>query len=299
MSGSRGVAVARGLSLFGLSLFAAACGGGRSPQSDGGSNAGTTGTAGASGTTGVAGTTGTTGTGGIAGTTGTGGIAGTTGSAGTTGVGGSAMDASSDDTAEPFDASSTCPQPFQRPGAEWTFGFQPAITSPITFTAVVSEVGADHLVLAGDGGASVTFRWAGPSLASEFSVSETVSCEKTADAWHVVKGTRRTARMHVEISNTGIYTSVAIPGGGSYTLEPECADVSAPTCPGGSPVVHTYYRVLAALGGDTATIPMRATVALGAAQITNVFHDEGSGGGLGQCHIDFSNVGLLSILGPP
>ena len=82
-------------------------------------------------------------------------------------------------------------------------------------------------------------------------------------------------------------------------LEPECAVVSASHCAGASPVVQLYYRVLASMAGDSVDIPMQATASLGAWQLTNIFHENGSGGASGLCHIDFTNVGLMSALGPP
>jgi len=97
-----------------------------------------------------------------------------------------------------------------------------------------------------------------------------------------------------------ITTSGAIPAGGSFMLEPDCATVSSSVCASASdPEVHTYYRVIASLGADSVTIPMQSTATLGALQITNVFQDQGRGGSAGLCHIDFSNVGLISVLGPP
>jgi hypothetical protein len=181
----------------------------------------------------------------------------------------------------------------------WTFGFQPLLDVG-SFSAVVTEVAADHLVLERATGESVTFRWAGPSLAGEFSVAENVSCSKTAQAWHIVIGTRRAAEIHLGNSSTQIATSGVIPGGVNWMLEPECANVAAPSCAGASsPEVYTYYRVIASYAGDAIAIPMEQTASLGDWQITNVFHEQGGGGQSATCHVDFSNVGLLSALGPP
>jgi hypothetical protein len=288
----------------GLFLLVSACVGERKLQADAGGDAGTTGTAGGSGT---AGTSGGAGTGGIEGTgdlAGTSGTAGTAGTAGVTGTGGSTTDGSAgNDAADaalpPFDAGApACTQVFARPGSEWTFGFEPKPVSPGTFNAVVSSVTATQLVLQPASGDAVTFRWAGPSLATEFAVAENVSCEKTANNWFIVKGTNRTAEIHVETSNTGITTSGPFPEGGTYTLEPECATVSDGPCAGASPVVHTTYRVSATRNGDSVVIPPASTATLGPLQITNVFHDQGRGGGAGECHIDFTNIGLISVLSP-
>jgi hypothetical protein len=179
-------------------------------------------------------------------------------------------------------------------------GFAPLPAYGSTFTAVVSEVAADHLVLQRAGGDTVTFGWTGPSLATEFSVAETVSCELTTNRWHIVKGTRRTAEIHLETSNTGISNSGTIPGVGSYALETECANVTAPFCTGATtPVVQAYSRVVASLGADSVSIPMQTTASLGPWQVTNILHRLGYGGNSGQCHTDFINEGQMSALGPP
>jgi hypothetical protein len=57
--------------------------------------------------------------------------------------------------------------------------------------------------------------------------------------------------------------------------------------------------VIASFAGDSIVIPMEQTASLGAWQITNIFQEQGRGGQSATCHIDFSNVGLLSALGPP
>jgi hypothetical protein len=247
------------------------------------------------GTPGVAGTTGVAGTGGAAGTTGT---AGTTGVGGTSGAGGSDND---DGGVPSFDAGApACTQALEAPATPWTFGFQPIVDPPATFLAMVTEVAADHLTLESDVGQSFVFRWAGPSLAATFSVGDSVSGQTTAERWHIVKGTRGVAEIHLGNSSTMITTSGAIPAGGSFTLEPDCATVNFTTCGGTSnPEVHTYYRVIASLGADSVTIPLQSTATLGSLQITNVFQDQGRGGSSSVCHIDFSNVGLISVLGPP
>jgi hypothetical protein len=199
----------------------------------------------------------------------------------------------------PFDAGAPACGRFQELFQPSTFGFEPEPDQG-TFNAAVSEVAADHLVLERATGESVTFRWAGPSLAGEFSVGESVSCWKTALDWHLVIGTRRSAEIHVGNSSTGIPTSGMIPGGVNWMLEPECANVAAPSCPGAtSPDVYTYYRVIAFYPGDSIAIPMEQTATLGAWQITNVFHEQRRGDQSARCYVDFSNVGLLSALGPP
>jgi hypothetical protein len=224
-------------------------------------------------------------------------LSGTTGIGGSTGTGGSGDDGG----LPPFDAGApACAQVLQAPASPWTFGFQPTPDPPGTFHAVVTEVAADHLTLQRDGGESVTFRWAGPSLAAEFSVAESVSCETTAARWHVVKGARRTAEIQIGNSMTLIPQSGDFPAGGTFTLEPDCATASASSCVGAAtPIVHTFYRVVASLNGDSVTIPPQAGATLGALQITNVFNDWSIGGSNGLCHYDFSNVGLISVLGPP
>lgn len=199
----------------------------------------------------------------------------------------------------PVDAGDPACERFPELFEPWTFGFEPEPDLG-SFNAVVTDVAADHLVLERATGESVTFRWAGPSLVGEFSVGENVSCSKTALAWHIVIGTRRAAEIHLGNSSTEISTSGMIPGGVNWMLEPECANVAAPSCAGASsPEVYTYYRVLASLPGASVVIPMEQTASLGNWRITNVFHEQGQGGQSATCHVDFSNVGLLSALGPP
>jgi len=191
-----------------------------------------------------------------------------------------------------------CGQTFTFPGS--MFGFQPQPADG-SFHAVVSEVAADHLVLQPDVGNSVTFAWRGPSLVTEFSVGQDVSCQQAA-RWSIVRSTVRTAEINSTFSNTGIAQSGTIPGGATYSIVPQCANVLFSPCNGTTTttVIHTYYRIVVTLAGESADIPMETTVQLGGWRITNVFHDQGSvRSTTPNCAIDFVNLELTSALGPP
>jgi hypothetical protein len=173
-----------------------------------------------------------------------------------------------------------------------------------TFHAVVAEVAADRLVLTPDAGEPLTFGWGGPSLATEFSVGEDVTYQDDLAGRNVVKNATRTAEVLVR---RWMPEGGSIAGSGSFTLTPDCAQVSSLPCGAGSTltIVKTRYRIALVLGGDSVELPWSATAEVGAWRITNVFQElgtqsvQGGGGTSPSCHADlFETGGVVTALGP-
>lgn len=113
--------------------------------------------------------------------------------------------------------------------------------------ASVLEVAADKLKLLRGDASTVDFLWRGPSLVEHFAVGDSVQLGRPR-FWSAVVGERVQVMTSRGFSNTSLGRgSRMIPGGPSYELEPECADLSAGPCHPLDIVVMTVFAMRATL----------------------------------------------------
>lgn len=177
-----------------------------------------------------------------------------------------APDAAPVGNADPFDAGASCAESVDFAIID-SVGYNP-LRPEAPLRGTVSAVASDNLTISVPNQADISFRWAGPSLISEFSVGDEVSYFMKS-AWRVVQSEKITAALLFGFSNTGLPTE-AVPGGPTYTLEPQCAEVdSEPICQ----PVQTLWRMRVDPARASIAIDVGKSAALGPWRLTNLLHN--------------------------
>lgn len=142
--------------------------------------------------------------------------------------------------------------------------FDSTVSAEEPRSGTVREVSADQLVIRKPNGASLKFRWAGPSLVDAFKEGEVVTYEWKR-FWNVVRSDTHTAAAFTQMGFVQIDRKQQIPDGPTYESQASCKAVGG-----------TQFRLHVEWKGETSDVEVGETGTLGEWQITNAAHLEGS-----------------------